>query len=439
MTPPPTAVEARPEVVTRTGTAQQTRRLGRARHQRRPQGRRPALPRRRPELPRRRAHAVRADAGAADRARLDADRPGDLRQLLSASGVTFLMLFCVPMVLAIAGYVVPLQIGARGVAFPRLNLLSAWLYIAGGVVLYASFALHARRGRRAGPAPALGHRLQPRPRHGQLDHGRRPRHRRLRPASRSTWSSPLRRMRAPGMAWRRLPLFTWAATVISYVLVVVGPVMLAALAMLTIDRHFDGVFFDAGEGGAPLLYQHLVYIFMTGIYAIVVLFAAGVISEILPDVGPQADLQPPRRRRLARRDRRPGAARLDAEHVLGADPRGLGVHGDGAALALLVPIGRCFFIWIATLWGGTRSACGAPLLYAAAAISRIALGLARRARLLGDPGRLAARQHHRLAGRHALRPRRRRRVRRLRGAPLLAAEDHRPRASARARPRRPSA
>ena len=89
-------------------------------------------------------------------------------------------------------------------------------------------------------------------------------------------------MRAPGMAWRRLPLFSWAATVICYVLLVVGPVMLAALTMLTIDRHFDGVFFESGEGGSPLLYEHLVYIFMTGIYAIVVLFAAGVISEILP-------------------------------------------------------------------------------------------------------------------------------------------------------------
>ena len=89
-------------------------------------------------------------------------------------------------------------------------------------------------------------------------------------------------MRAPGMAWRRLPLFSWAATLISYVLLVVGPIMIAALAMLTIDRHFDGVFFDAGEGGSPLLYEHLSYIYFTGIYTVVVLFAAGVISEILP-------------------------------------------------------------------------------------------------------------------------------------------------------------
>ena len=65
-------------------------------------------------------------------------------------------------------------------------------------------------------------------------------------------------------------------------LLVIGPVMIAALTMLEIDRHFDGVFFDSQEGGAPLLYEHLAYIFFTGTYLIVFLAAAGAISEILP-------------------------------------------------------------------------------------------------------------------------------------------------------------
>ena len=68
------------------------------------------------------------------------------------------------------------------------------------------------------------------------------------------------------MAWRRVPLFSWAAAVSGYLLLVIGPVMLAALTMLLIDRHFDGVFFDAGEGGAPLLYEHLAWFFFTGAY-----------------------------------------------------------------------------------------------------------------------------------------------------------------------------
>ena len=79
-----------------------------------------------------------------------------------------------------------------------------------------------------------------------------------------------------------MPLFSWAAAVVGWLLVVTGPMMIAALTMLEIDRHFDGVFFDPGEGGAPLLYEHLAYVYFTGAYLIVFLAAAGAISEILP-------------------------------------------------------------------------------------------------------------------------------------------------------------
>ncbi len=214
MTPPPTAVEARPEVVTRTGTAQQkvgwVERATSGDHK----------------------GVARLYLGGAlsflvvalvqwalMRVQLIVPDstlivPETFARLLSASGITFLMLFCVPMVLAIAGFVVPLQIGARGVAFPRLNLLSAWLYIAGGVVLYAGFAYTPGEGGVLGLAPLSDTVFNP---------GR----------GMDNWIMGLglaiigfvlfavnmivtvRRMRAPGMAWRRLPLFSWAATVIS--------------------------------------------------------------------------------------------------------------------------------------------------------------------------------------------------------------------------------
>jgi heme/copper-type cytochrome/quinol oxidase subunit 1 len=185
----------------------------------------------------------------------------------------------------------------------------------------------------------------------------------------------LRNMRAPGMAWRRMPLFSWAATVISYLLVLIGPVMLAALAMLTIDRHFDGVFFDPGEGGAPLLYQHLTYIFLTGIYAIVVLFAAGTISEILPTMA--------RKPIFSHRGAVAAMIAIGAlaplawmQNMYSAPiPEGWQILAMGAALALAVPIGVLIAIWIATLWRGTVR-INAPLLYAAAAISTLAFGLA---------------------------------------------------------------
>ncbi len=90
------------------------------------------------------------------------------------------------------------------------------------------------------------------------------------------------KMRAPGLAWRRLPMFSFAASVSSWVMVVAGPAMIAALTMLQIDRQFGGVFFDPGESGAPTYYQHLSWIFFTGCYLFFIIPAAGAISEILP-------------------------------------------------------------------------------------------------------------------------------------------------------------
>ena len=92
----------------------------------------------------------------------------------------------------------------------------------------------------------------------------------------------LKNMRAPGMAWRRAPVLASAARVISYILLVTGAGMLAALVMLTVDRQYDGVFFDAGLGGEPMLFSHLSWLYFTGIHAVMVVAALAVISEIVP-------------------------------------------------------------------------------------------------------------------------------------------------------------
>ena len=76
----------------------------------------------------------------------------------------------------------------------------------------------------------------------------------------------LRNSRAPGMALQRMPMFAWAGSVASYTLLVVSPIFLAAIAMLMLDRHFGGVFFDSGEGGKPLLFEHLASIFLAGAF-----------------------------------------------------------------------------------------------------------------------------------------------------------------------------
>ena len=295
-------------------------------------------------------------------------------RVLSVFGVTAVILFAIPLALGLIGYIAPLQIGSRGVAFPRLGLLSFWLYLAGAVTVYASFLwTPADTGVAALP-----------------------------PLSEQTFSDAggvdawivgcalailgfvcfainlvvtLHNMRAPGMAWRRMPLLSWAAGVSGYLLLAIGPVMLAALTMLFIDRNYGGVFFDAGEGGAPLLYEHLAWFFFTGAYMLVLIVAAGVISDVLPTFT-----------RKPLFSHRGAMLSLLAIAVLGPlawmqnmytapIPLGFEIFAMLFALALTVPIGLLIFNWIATLWGGTLHLRAAPL-FALGAISSMTIGLA---------------------------------------------------------------
>jgi cytochrome c oxidase subunit I len=260
------------------------------------------------------------------------------------------------------------------ILFPRLNLLSFWLYLAGAVTVYGSFVY---RPSEAGLAA-------------------------LPPLSDDVFSNTagvdawivgaglailgfvcfavnlvvtLHNMRSPGMAWRRVPLFSWAAGVTGYLLLVIGPVMLAALTMLFIDRHYSGVFFDSGEGGAPLLYEHLAWFFFTGAYMLVMIVAGGVISEVLPTFA-----------RKPLFSHRGAMLSLLAIAVLGPlawmqnmytapIPFGFEIFAMLFALALAVPIGLLIFNWIATLWGGTLHPRAAPL-FALGAIGSMTIGLA---------------------------------------------------------------
>jgi len=292
---------------------------------------------------------------------------------MSSFTVTGVVLFAIPLALGLFSYIAPLQVGARGVAFPRLNLLSFWLYVAGGFAIYGSFLW---RPSEAGFAtfPSLSEPLY------SNTHGV------------DAWIvgtalavlgfvcfavnlvATLRTMRAPGMAWRRVPPFTWAANLGGYLLLVCGPVMLAALVMLFIDRHYGGVFFDPGYGGAPLLYEHLAWFFLTGAFAFVVIFAAGVISDVLPAFA-----------RKPLFSHGSTTACLLAIAILGPlawmrnmysapIPTAFIVFAMLFAVALTIPIGLLIYNWIATLWGGTLRTRAAPL-YAVAAISALTIGL----------------------------------------------------------------
>lgn len=300
--------------------------------------------------------------------------PEIFNRLLSAAPVTLVILAAMPLALGVIGYVVPLQIGARGVALPRLHQLSYWLYLTGAVTIYASF-LYAAPEVGTGGLPPLSD-LAFSPSNGA-----------------DAWIAgtglavlgfvcfainlivTVRRLRAPGLAWRRMAPFSWAATVIAHILLVIGPALIAALVMAEIDRRFDGVFFDAGEGGAPLLYEHIAYIFLTGAYLIVFLFAAGTISEILPTFA-----------RKPLFSYRAASASFVAIAVLGllawmqnmyVAPlnEGWAIMAMAFALALAVPIGLLICNWVATIWGGAFELRAASI-YALVAISTMVSGLA---------------------------------------------------------------
>jgi cytochrome c oxidase subunit 1 len=299
--------------------------------------------------------------------------PVTFNRMLSLYGATAIFLFAIPLALGLFYYVTPLQIGARSTALPRLGQLGLWLYLAGATVLYAGFLFT--------PSEAGVNPLAPLSELAFLPNN-----------GVDAWAAAtglatlgfvliaidliatLRRMRAPGMAWRRLPVFSWAAAICSWLLLVVGSVMLAAITMLLIDRNFDGVFFAGDAGGSPLLWQHFSWIFYTGAYMLILIAALGTIAEIVPAFAGKP---------LFNRGATIGS--LIAIAVIGTlawmqnmltAPISIAwmYFAMIMSLALIVPFGLIVFNLIATLIGGAVR-MRAPLLFAAGAISAISIGL----------------------------------------------------------------
>jgi heme/copper-type cytochrome/quinol oxidase subunit 1 len=300
--------------------------------------------------------------------------PVSFNRMLSLYGATTIFFFALPLVLGLFYYVTPLQIGARGTALPSLGQIGLGLWVAGATILYAGFLFT--------PSEAGVNPLAPLNERAFLSNN-----------GVDAWAAAtglatlgfvflainlvvtLRTMRAPGMAWRRVPVFAWAAAVGSWLMVVIGPVLLAALTMLMIDRNYDGIFFSDGAGGAPLLWQHLSWIFYTGTYMLILIFAFGAIAEIASSFS-----------RKPLFNRPVTMASMGAIAVIGTlawmqnmltAPIGIGwmYYAMLMALALVVPFGLVIFNLIATLAGGTLR-MRAPLLFALGAIFAISIGLA---------------------------------------------------------------
>jgi cytochrome c oxidase subunit I len=273
-------------------------------------------------------------------------------QLLTLHGTTMIFLFVVPVWAGFGNYFLPLMIGARDMAFPRLNALSFWLLACGGIVFYATLFWHPPS---AGwwSYPPLSEALFS-PNGGQdawifLIH--------------ITGISSLVgainfyvtivNMRAPGMSWNRLPLFIWSLLVYAILLIIALPVVAAAVTMLLTDRNFGTHFFDPTTHGSPVLWQHLFWFFGHPEVYIMILPGFGVISEVIPVFSRKPIFG--YKAIAAATAVIAFLATLVWAHHLFASPIPIVVLGFFMLSSFLigVPTGVKIFNWIATLWRGS--------------------------------------------------------------------------------------
>ncbi len=202
-------------------------------------------------------------------------------EVMTLHGTSMVFLVVVPILAGFGNFLVPLMIGARDVAFPRLNALSYWLFLFGGIVLFSSFFA-------SGGAPNTGwtiyaplsekvggdgvdflilslHILSISSLVGAIN-----------------FIVTIHRLRAPGMTWMRVPLFVWSIEVYAWLLVVVLPALSAGLTMLLLDRQVGTHFFEPDEGGNAVLWQHVFWFFGHPEVYIMILPVMGIISEVLP-------------------------------------------------------------------------------------------------------------------------------------------------------------
>ena len=208
--------------------------------------------------------------------------PDKYNQLFTMHGTTMIFLGIMPLSAMFFNYMIPLQIGARDVAFPRLNAFSYWTFLLGGLLLNASFLFNA--------APDAGWFGYANLTSKQYSPG----------LNTDFWVAGLQilgvaslaaavnftvtilNMRAPGMKMLRLPVFTWMSLITQILLLLSFPIITVALIMLMYDRFFGTSFFSPGGGGDPLLWQHLFWLFGHPEVYILILPAFGIISEVLP-------------------------------------------------------------------------------------------------------------------------------------------------------------
>ena len=220
---------------------------------------------------------IRAQLAQPDSTLLNAEQ---YNQIFTMHGITMIFLFVMPMAAAFFNYFIPLMIGARDVAFPRLNAFSYWVFLLGGLFLYSSFFLGgAPNGGWFGYAPnsttdpSIGMSFYA---IGLIITGI------ASTAGAVNLAVTVINMRAPGMSLFRVPVFVWMGLVVQLLLAFSLPIITVALFQLLFDREFLTNFFDPTAGGDPILWQHLFWLFGHPEVYVLILPAFGIFSEVLP-------------------------------------------------------------------------------------------------------------------------------------------------------------
>ncbi|MEO6447290.1 MAG: cytochrome c oxidase subunit I [Gemmatimonadaceae bacterium] len=274
-------------------------------------------------------------------------------QLFTMHGTTMVFLAIMPLSAAFFNYLIPLQIGARDVAFPRLNAFSYWVYLLGGIfITMPIFFWLAPDGGWFGYAPLSGRSYSPGPNMDFWVLG-------LQILGISSLAAGFNfvttviNLRAPGMNMMRMPMFTWMSFVTQFLIILAFPVITIALVFLQFDRFFGTTFYAMSAGADPLLWQHLFWIFGHPEVYILVLPAFGLVSEVLPTNSKKPLFGYPV---MAYSGILIGFLGFGvwAHHMFSV---GLGPIADTVfsltTMLIAIPTGVKIFNWIFTMWGGS--------------------------------------------------------------------------------------
>jgi cytochrome c oxidase subunit I len=273
-------------------------------------------------------------------------------QLFTMHGTTMIFLVIMPLSAAFFNFLIPLQIGARDVAFPRLNAFSYWVYLFGGLFMNAGFLIGAAPdGGWFGYTPLTTLQYSPGLNQDFWVLG-------LQILGVSSLAAGFNfittvvNMRAPGMTLMRMPMFTWMSFVVQFLIILAFPVITIALVFLQFDRFFGTNFYTVAAGGDPLLWQHLFWVFGHPEVYILVLPAFGLVSEVLPTYSRKPLFGYPVMVYSGMLIAFLGFG-VWAHHMFGV---GMGPIADTVfgitTMLIAVPTGVKIFNWIFTMWGG---------------------------------------------------------------------------------------